>query len=209
MEPLSYLPQIYCDLDGVLVEFANPVLERINQCLSGVTKVSERTQKTIDKIKAQGIQSVDISHIIPGPAGQIETRNKGVTSLMFYVIKEDVDFWSHLQFANGGQELWNYLSKLYTIILSAPTDEASIQGKNNWVKKNLKPYPAGVITEKEKYKYALDELKRPCILIDDFEKNIGPWRDAGGIGILHKTGDTATTIGQLEKLLSNIEKEKL
>jgi hypothetical protein len=35
------------------------------------------------------------------------------------------------------------------------------------------------------------------ILIDDMEKNIIPWRNAGGIGILH--GNTYNTIQQLKK----------
>jgi hypothetical protein len=36
------------------------------------------------------------------------------------------------------------------------------------------------------------------ILIDDREKSIQPWREAGGIGILHTSA--ADTISQLQKL---------
>ncbi|MBU6475099.1 MAG: hypothetical protein KGQ70_03960, partial [Alphaproteobacteria bacterium] len=41
------------------------------------------------------------------------------------------------------------------------------------------------------------------ILIDDSEKNIKEWEEAGGIGIHHK-GDFAETLEELRKAIANI-----
>ncbi|MDO8312157.1 MAG: hypothetical protein Q7T25_09470, partial [Sideroxyarcus sp.] len=38
------------------------------------------------------------------------------------------------------------------------------------------------------------------ILIDDFEKNLTPWNDAGGVGILHQ-GDFEATKTALRKII--------
>lgn len=42
---------------------------------------------------------------------------------------------------------------------------------------------------------------KPNVLIDDAEKNIIEWREAGGIAIHHTPGDAAETIRQIRQLL--------
>ena len=96
-------------------------------------------------------------------------------------------------------ELWNYVKKYSPSILTAtgnrfPAEVA--EQKREWVAKHL----AGasevhvVRASRQKAKVAWPD----AILIDDRMKSIGPWREAGGIGILHTSA--AETIKELKKL---------
>jgi hypothetical protein len=89
-----------------------------------------------------------------------------------------------------GKALWNYIKNQNVKILSSPSKrKAAIKGKKIWLKKNNIECEA--IFEEQKQKYANEN----SILIDDYEKNIQKWENAGGIGILHKS--TILTIKEL------------
>lgn len=109
-----------------------------------------------------------------------------------------LDFWANLPWMSDGKKLWRYLRDCpYEVsILSAPSirDRAiSEKGKILWCRNHLnREIP--IILEDEKYKYS--GYKR--ILIDDLEKNIIPWRERGGIGILHTSAND--TIHKLKQL---------
>lgn len=74
-------------------------------------------------------------------------------------------------------------------ILSAPLhgDYAnSKKWKTKWVEEYLNPQPKRIIVTSHKYRHAVDpHTGQPNILIDDKDKNIDPWNEAGGIGILY------------------------
>jgi len=106
------------------------------------------------------------------------------------------DFWYNMEWEEGGKQLWDYIKPYSPTILTAPSNDLYCKpGKKHWVQKNLgKSIP--IIFEHDKSIYAAPNH----ILIDDREdKNIEPWREKGGIGILHK--DTEETINQLEEIL--------
>jgi hypothetical protein len=64
------------------------------------------------------------------------------------------------------------------------------KNKTRWVRRYLTPQPKRIIVTSEKYHYAVDpKTGVPNILIDDRMKNIGPWREAGGIGIKYFAPD--------------------
>lgn len=95
-------------------------------------------------------------------------------------------------------QLWGYVRKYAPNILSAsgkPEKKNSAE-KHKWVKEHFTGYGTirTVVSSLEKAKYANPQ----AILIDDRMKSIGPWRKAGGIGILHTSA--AETIKELEKL---------
>jgi len=96
------------------------------------------------------------------------------------------------------QELWNYIVKYKPSILTAtgvPEAEAAAE-KIRWVMENLSGYDK-IYTVKKSILKA--EYAQPNhILIDDRVKSINPWREAGGIGIEHKSA--ADTISQLKSL---------
>jgi len=95
-------------------------------------------------------------------------------------------------------ELWNYIVKYKPSILTAtgvPEAPAAAE-KIRWVHDNLSGFDNIHTVKKSIMKAAYAEPNH--ILIDDREKSIQPWREAGGIGILHTSA--ADTISQLQKL---------
>lgn len=115
---------------------------------------------------------------------------------------EGSKFWSTMEWLPDGKELWDFVKDLNTTILSSPPKEESCsKGKREWIKKNLGDVP--VILDSEKYLYAVPG----AVLIDDLAKNIDPWQDHKGIGILHK--GTASTLNFLKKLLADEKRGNL
>ena len=76
-------------------------------------------------------------------------------------------------------------------ILSAPLrgdyDNSSFW-KREWLSKNGY-VPREAIFTSRKEKYALDEYRRPNILIDDKPQNIDRWIKAGGVGIRYQANE--------------------
>ena len=79
------------------------------------------------------------------------------------------------------KEFLTALPMLTEKLVTAPDD------KKLWVKENLDPsvYVNCVSSWRQKARFASPR----AILIDDFERNIKAWREAGGIGILHTDPD--------------------
>jgi hypothetical protein len=95
-----------------------------------------------------------------------------------------------------GKDLWNWISQFNPVILSSPGRfRHAIEGKKQWIKKNV-PGTTAFFSE-EKWEYAQPN----SILIDDKPENVGAWESKRGIGILHT--DAAST---KEKLLEAIKK---
>lgn len=109
-----------------------------------------------------------------------------------------LEFWSNMPWMSDGKKLWRYLRDCPSdvTILSAPSTRdrsISVKGKLLWCRNHLSP-DLNVILEDDKYKYS----GYGRILIDDLEKNIIPWEQRGGIGILHTSAND--TIHKLKKL---------
>lgn len=116
-------------------------------------------------------------------------KNYGKKRFWKLINKKGIDFWTEMPLMKDGKELWNYLMSLdcEVSVLSSPSshDEgASKRGKLIWCKNNL-GHNVNVILEDDKFKYS----GKAHILIDDLEKNIIPWKQKGGIGILHKSAN--------------------
>lgn len=94
--------------------------------------------------------------------------------------------------------LWNYIAKYNPDILTAtgyPEKEAKVE-KIRWVHDNLDGFGNiyTTVSGADKHEYAAPNH----ILIDDRDKSIIPWREAGGIGIQHTSA--ADTIAQLKEI---------
>jgi len=106
-----------------------------------------------------------------------------------------VDWWAKMPWMPDGKKLWDYIKDRKVKILSKParTLPESRVGKHEWIKNNLGEFVEFMFSyNKEEY------ADSNSILIDDQENNIKKWKQAGGIGILHKSA--IATIKELEKL---------
>jgi len=114
-----------------------------------------------------------------------------------------LDYWAKMPLFPGALELWSYISKYQPIILSSPsTFKYAKKGKDIWIAKNLKPAPSEIIYKqtghKEEAIQGLPESKiKTSILIDDYYRNLAPWKELGAIGITHKS--SKQTIDILKK----------
>ena len=157
--------RIYCDMDGVLCDFAKGV------------------EKLIGK--------------------NISQWSYGSKSEKWDIVKKTPKFWHTLPWQNGGRQLWSFISKHNTHILSAYVEESfdpnCIPGKSHWARTNLGIAPGNVnlVKRVQKQNYA-KVAGQPAILIDDYKKNTDQFTAKGGIGILHTT--TSNTIRELKKL---------
>lgn len=139
----------------------------------------------------------DLTGIDIDNAGK-EDRNKFWKHVERHV-KQGNPFFASMKPLVDAFHLWNYVRKYDPTILSAT---GHIFGAGNekraWVREHLGHKAADkaifVHNSHDKAKYATPT----SILIDDRAKSIGPWTEAGGIGVLHKTAEL--TIKQLKEM---------
>ena len=124
-----------------------------------------------------------------------EADEKGPEFFWKPISKAGAKWWITLKWMPDGKQLWDYVKKYNPELLSAPSrEEASRMGKRVWVKRELPGVKLILRSADKKQEFASPN----SILIDDREKNIEQWRNAGGIGILHT--DAASTIKKLKEL---------
>ena len=73
-----------------------------------------------------------------------------------------------------------------------------VKDKIDWIRRYIHPQWTVIPTFKGTQKAAFAHKK--AVLIDDRQRNIDAWVEAGGIGILHKTADD--TIEQLDEIIN-------
>ena len=135
---------------------------------------------------------------------KIDVWAQGSKSEKWSAIKADPNFWRNLPWHTGGKQLWNFIKKYDTEILSAYVediyDKNCIPGKKYWATKNLgiASNRINLVKRVQKQKYA----DKNSILIDDYPKNVNEFRARGGQGVVHN-GDTSRTIRLLKKLLED------
>jgi nicotinic acid mononucleotide adenylyltransferase len=124
-----------------------------------------------------------------------EADKKGPEFFWKPISKAGAKWWITLKWMPDGKQLWDYVKKYNPELLSAPSrEEASRLGKRVWVKRELPGVKLILRSADKKQEFASSN----SILIDDREKNIEQWKNAGGIGILHT--DATSTIKQLKDL---------
>jgi hypothetical protein len=105
-------------------------------------------------------------------------------------------FWADMPWTEDGRRLWAFCKEHKPILLSSPGKFLyAPSGKKTWVNENLPG--TTLFLSNDKYQYA----EPSAILIDDNEGNIGAWKEAGGMGILHTGADNSIRLLQeiLEK----------
>jgi hypothetical protein len=127
-----------------------------------------------------------------------ELRGPMFTKLLSDYREQGHTFFDRLDKTPDADRLWGYLARHKPNILTAtgPERVKATAEKIRWVHNHLHSFNDifSVASGKQKYQYA-----RPNhILIDDTPVNIQLWKDAGGVGILHRNADD--TIRKLKAL---------
>ena len=184
--------QIYCDMDGVLVDLEAGIEE---------TLVFADIE---DDAKEQAIQVVN-SGMLWQTLQQDPRFSKGAQAIFDILSKgteaEREAWWANLPPRGDMPVLWNHIYNYNPkpIILSAPwtidgiVDEACVRGKERWIRNSLPSQPQDIIITPNKKVHA----DRRHILIDDMDKYVERWREAKGIAIQHT--DAKNSIEVLKK----------
>lgn len=152
------MPHIFCDFDGVLVDFE----------------------------RGYEIQYGKHPHEVP-------------EFVMWKTIKENMKHWEQLPAMPGALQLWAFIAPYNPTILSGCPSQgysSAVEGKTAWKNRELGSHVPIITTysrHKPKYMKAAGD-----ILIDDMEKNIKRWEEAGGVAILHVSAND--TIEKLKRL---------
>lgn len=120
-------------------------------------------------------------------------------------VEEIPNFFETLEPLPGLNELWEGIHALnierVAVLTASPMPTKYLRtapaDKVAWISKHVVEPMTVIVTEnwKEKSKYA-----HPCsVLIDDQQRNIDAWEEAGGIGILHMSVES--TLQQLKTLI--------
>ena len=202
---------VYCDMDGVLVDFETAVVGLINRLLDCEplvkTKMSKSYFKALCKVRTE-----------LGLGWRVQDRNdlniQSVREFMMSAIGANPGevFASMPPFRDGVEQLWPFLtSSGHTVnILSAPIRErigsqmSSEEGKVHWVKEWLDticpPNEIIITPADQKTVYAVVDGV-PNVLVDDKASTVSAWNDIGGIGILHTPGNSDATIRTLRQMM--------
>ena len=205
----QYPLQVYCDLDGVLVDFEKGATEAINLDLQDPDRVPDnpKLQKKYDKMVRKLQELGRELEITPDDFSRDKSiRVPEVRNYMYPRFEDNLEFWANLDWMPDGRELWGYINafnpppKILTAPMRGDPEGGDHKGKRMWVQRNLNIENENVIVEADKHKYAVADSGEQNILIDDTYKKIDAWRGAGGIAIHHQsTVDTIAKLGQLEE----------
>jgi len=113
-------------------------------------------------------------------------------------------FFANLLVLPGGKQIIDFLvkNKIPFTVLSAPlrgNEEASIQGKKEWLAKHNPVGARNPIFTHSKEKFATSKGHHN-LLVDDYGVYINKWKIAGGIAIKHEDSNTAATIQALKEI---------
>ncbi len=201
--------QIFCDMDGVLVDFEKSVVAFINHLLDGGSVPDVKRSKG-------HFYRLGLVHKEMGKDWRLQTGTDlnlpEIRKFMFISIAANpgVIFASMQPLQDGTSQLWPALNStgLTVNILSAPISgnknapTSAAAGKKEWVANWLTPQPSDIIITPARQKSEYANINGvPNILIDDKASTIDSWNAAGGIGILHTPGNSTKTITTLKELL--------
>ena len=179
--------QIFCDMDGVLVDLVGGVGKALYEdaptdASDNYVKIQQKAREVLD---GQPLLSehLDKTH----PNFKKDTRN-----FLYRVLMDNRRFWMNLEWLPDGKKLWDYIKKYDPVILSKPTDLQAVIGKKKWVKDNIGLPKERVQIRYDKSPYAQYEGKIG-IRTDDFESNTSKFDAAGGRTVLYRNTQDAIT----------------
>jgi hypothetical protein len=198
---------IYCDMDGVLVDFQTSTIDLVNTLISGEPVPGIYPDKNYLRLLGKIEDELGADFVV---SSGTDLSLKPVRNFMFHVIGMDPGgFYASLPpLEDGVNQLWPFINgtgntvKLLTAgVKGRGGGRTSKEGKTMWAMENLSPSPSEVIETPATQKSESAEAGGiPHILIDDKASTIQSWNDKGGIGILHVPGGSSATIARLQEL---------
>ena len=192
--------KLFCDMDGVLVDFEKGVLGYMNERLEALAAGGEPVSEDELKDAALAVEAmggwfvVKPEHIKrPNEGGVAEVRD-----LMYTMVENNYEVWANLPWIPGGKELWNHIKKYNPEILTAPMGPESERGKEAWCARELGNVPVNITDNKSPW--GQGDGKRQGLLIDDREKYRDQFRQGGGKVVVHEPGNAEPSINQLKAL---------
>lgn len=168
--------KIFVDLDGVLADF-----------VTGIEKAVQTVHGTSDFEYSENRNDNDKKY-----------RNMIWEAIDKYHKNHNGQLWYELPLLDDAPTLWKFVSQYDPQILSATGDPKYNAGeqKRQWVNEKLGSNVKVNLVRRAGDKQQYADAKH--ILIDDKHKAIDPWKQSGGIGVLHTSA--TNTIAQLKKL---------
>jgi hypothetical protein len=182
-------------MDGVLVDFLAGAVKKMNETINDKNHpLSELAEEVKAKI---GSDTLLQTHLHKGGSWVSCIRN-----YMCALLEDDEEFWVGLPWMPEGKAIWNAVKNYDPTILTSPSDQCSIKGKEKWIKHHLGlDINRKVIYSRDKYEYAI-QGGEPTVLIDDYDKNVRLFKEHGGI-VIHHQGDLSETLKALEGIKKN------
>lgn len=202
--------QIFCDMDGVLVDFETAVVQLLNDTLDGAGLPGG-----VKRTKGHFARFKEVQDEL-GKDWRAETGSDLnipiIRKFMFGIVGANPGhvFASMPAYPDGLTSLWPFLNSTgHTVnLLTAPISArkgalmTAGEGKIIWAEHNLSPSPSDIIVTPARQKPEYANINGiPNILIDDKASTIDSWNAAGGIGILHIPENSTRTITILKEIL--------
>ncbi len=196
--------KLFCDMDGVLVDFEKGVLAYMNKTFAAIAaeqenypdnklyKLARAAARELGGWDAE-IRPEHIRRAEEGGTGFLRTRD-----LMYRMVENNREVWANLPWIEGGKELWNHIKKYNPEILTAPMGPESELGKEDWCARELGNLPVNITDDKSPY--GMGDGKRQGLLIDDREKYRAQFKAGGGEVVPHTPGDAGPSIKRLKAL---------
>lgn len=145
-----------------------------------------------------------------GKSIEQEIDNQGKDYACNKYLNAGVDFWTKLEWIEGGKELFQCASSLFNkvcILSSAGSfDPARCQmvkeGKMIWLKNNIPSIPINNIFIVDGKDVKQNYSTPTSILIDDLTSTIKQWNNKGGFGILHNHKNYKKSIEELKDIIT-------
>src|SRR5690606_29700082 len=134
--------QIFCDMDGVLVDYMGGVLpvmnEKVHEVANNLNLYKTKYPQIYKSVKkAVAELDGDLDNGILGKPIEYDdvqkgTEKKRVCDLMYTLVSNNFDFWVNLDWMSDGRQLWAYIQRHNPIILTGPQGPNSKRGKLEW-----------------------------------------------------------------------------
>mgnify|MGYP003116780793 CR=1 FL=1 len=147
--------QIYCDMDGVLVDFEQGVVDQINDDLSMLEARGD--SKKLKALRA-ALESAGREYVTLDDLRGKSTAVEAVRKYMYARVGDDENFWANLPWMPNGKRLWDAIASHNPHILTSPMQEGSERGKQIWIDNNLKPLPKQIHMSDDEIDKTLQKL---------------------------------------------------